>query len=71
MPTFAVNMKHSPESCPIFNAEVRQRVKEAIGKRKELAGKRAIKILSACTSVPEHLILYVVEAPSQAKTKGG
>jgi hypothetical protein len=71
MPTFAVNMKHPPESCPIFNGEVRKRVKEAVGKREELAGKREIKILSACTSVLEHLILYVVEVPSEAKTKGG
>jgi len=42
MPTFAVNMKHPPESCPIFNAEVRKRVKEAIGEREELAGKHKI-----------------------------
>jgi len=42
MPTFAVNMKHPPESCPIFDAEVRKRVKEAIGEREELAGKHKI-----------------------------
>lgn len=65
MPTFAVNMKHHPESCPMFNAELRKRFKEAIAKREDVAAKHKIKVLSGCTSILEHLILFVVEAPSQ------
>jgi hypothetical protein len=36
MPTFAVNMKHTPESCPRFNEEVRKKFKDAIIIRKML-----------------------------------
>ena len=35
LPTFAVNMKHTPESCPLFNAEVKKRFKEMLGKKEE------------------------------------
>jgi hypothetical protein len=35
VPTFAVNMKHTAESCPLFNAEVKKRFKEMLGKREE------------------------------------
>lgn len=66
MPTFSVNMKHTVESCPMFNAEVRKKFKEAAGKREEAAKKHGIRILSAWTSVLEHLVFYIVEAPSQA-----
>ena len=65
MPTFAVNMRHPPESCPMFDAEIRKRFKEAIARREDVAAKHEIKVLSACTSILEHLILFVVEAPSQ------
>ena len=65
MPIFSVNMKHTVESCAMFNAEVRKKFKEVVGKREEAAKKHGIKILSAWTSTLEHLIFYVVEAPSQ------
>jgi len=68
MPTFAVNMKHTAESCPLFNTEVKKRLKEMLGKREEVwdrAKKHDIHVLSAWTSVMDHLVFYVVEAPSQ------
>jgi len=65
MPTFAVNMKHPPESCPMFNNEIMKKLKEKVSKREEIAEKHEVKVVSACTSVLEHLIYYVVEAPSQ------
>ena len=68
MPTFAVNMKHTTESCPLFNAEVKKRFKEMLGKREEAwdrAKKHGIHVSSAWTSVLDHLIFYIVEAPSQ------
>lgn len=65
MPTFSVNMKHTVESCPMFNAEVMKKFKEVIGKRKEAAKKHGVKVLSAWTSILDHLIFYIVEAPSQ------
>lgn len=66
MPTFSANMRHSVESCPLFNAEVMKRFKEVIGRRREAAEKHGIKVLSAWTSILDHLIFYIVEASSQA-----
>ena len=65
MPIFSVNMRHTPESCAMFNEEVRNKFKQAVGKRAEAAKKHEIKIISAYTSILEHLIFYIVEAPSQ------
>ena len=68
VPTYAVNMKHTAESCPLFNAEVKKRFKETLGKREEAwdrAKKHNVQVLSAWTSVLDHLVFYVVEAPSQ------
>lgn len=58
-------MKHSVESCPMFNAEVLGKFKEVIGKREEVATKHEVKVLGAWTSILDHLIFYFVEAPSQ------
>lgn len=66
MVTFSVNMKHTVESCPMFNAEVKKRFKEAVSRREEVAKKHGVKVLSAWTSVLEHLVFYIIEAPSQA-----
>jgi len=65
MPTFSVNMKHSVESCAMFNPDVRKKFKEVVGKREKAAKKHGVKVLSAWTSTLEHLIFYIVEAPSQ------
>jgi len=65
IPTFSVNMKHTVESCPLFNAQVKKKFNAVIGKREEAAKKHKIKVLSAWTSVLDHLIFYIVEAPSQ------
>lgn len=65
MPVFSVNMKHSVESCPLFNAEVMEKFKKVIGRREEAARKHMVKVLSAWTSVLDHLIFWIVEAPSQ------
>jgi hypothetical protein len=68
VPAFAVNMKHTAESCPLFNAEVKKRFKEMLGKREEAwdrAKKHGVNVLSAWTSVLDHLVFYIVEASSQ------
>jgi hypothetical protein len=68
VPTFAVNMKHTADSCPLFNVEVKKRFREMLGKREEAwdrAKKHDVKVLSAWTSVLDHLVFYIVEAPSQ------
>jgi hypothetical protein len=62
-------MKHTPESCPMFNNEVKQKFKEVVGKREKVAEKYGIKIISAYTSVLDHLIYCIVEASSQQKVE--
>ena len=65
MPIFAVHMKHTPESCPMFNNDVKKRFKEVVGKREEVAKKHGIKVLSAYTSTLEHKVFFIIDAPSQ------
>jgi uncharacterized protein with GYD domain len=65
LPIFAVNMKHTPESCPMFNNDVKKKLKEAIGKREEVREKLGIKAISNFTSTLSHQIFAIVEAPSQ------
>jgi len=65
VPVFCVNMKHTVESCPSFNETVKQKFKGLIGKRQEVAKKYDVKILTAYTSTLDHLIFYIIEAPSQ------
>jgi hypothetical protein len=49
----------------MFNDEVRDKFKKAAVNRVEVAKKHEIKVLSAHTSILDHLAFYVVEAPSQ------
>ena len=65
MPIFAVSMKHTPESCPMFNNDVRKRFKEQVSKREEVMKKHGIKVLSGYTSTLSHVAFFIVEAPSQ------
>lgn len=65
MPIFVANGKHPAELCPMYNNEIKEKFKEKVSKREELAKKHEVKVISACTSVLDHLIYYVVEAPSQ------
>jgi len=65
VPVFSVNMKHSVESCPMFNENIRQKFKTLVGRQEEVAKKYDIKVLSAYTSTLEHLVFYIIEAPSQ------
>jgi len=61
-------MKHTAESCPLFNAEVKKRLKKMLGKREEAwdrAKKHGVHVSSAWVSVLEHLVFYIVEASSQ------
>ena len=65
MPVFAVNMKHTPESCPIFNKNVGRKFDGMVSRREEAAKKHGVKVMSAYTSTLNHPIFYIVEASSQ------
>lgn len=64
MPIFTVHMMHSVESCPLYNAETKKKLRELSSKRDEVALKHQINILTAVFSQLEHLIIYVTEAPN-------
>jgi len=69
MPIFAVNMRHYPESCPMFNNDVHEKFKKTVIKREDIAKKHKIKILSAVASVMDHRIFYVIESDSQMEVE--
>jgi hypothetical protein len=49
----------------MFNDDVKRRLREVFGRKEEIAEKHEIKVLGAYTSILDHLIFYVVDAPSQ------
>ena len=65
MPVFVVSMRHTPESCPMFNEDVKMRFRAVVGKREDIAKKHEVNIMSAYTSTLDHLVWFTVEAPSQ------
>ena len=58
-------IRHTPESRPTFNEDVKKKFGAVVGKRQEVAGKQEVKILSAYTSTLDHLAWFILEAPSQ------
>ena len=69
MPIYMVYMKHSVESCPVYNVDTKKKLKELSSKRKENAIKHQINVLSAVFSQLEHLIVYIVEAPNHKEVE--
>ena len=49
----------------MFNTDVRNKFKEAVRAREGAAKKHEIKIISAYTTLLDHSVYYIVEAPSQ------
>jgi len=66
MPIYALNMTHSAAQCPVFNEDVRKKFREGFVKKEEVAEKHRVKVLVSCVAVLEHVIFYVVDAPSQS-----
>lgn len=64
MPIFTVHMMHPTESCPIYNNATKKKLKSLSSKREEAALEHQINILTGVFSQLEHLIIYVLEAPS-------
>ncbi len=64
MPTYSVHMKHSVESCPVYNDDTKKKFRELSSKREEVALEYQINVITAVFSQLEHLIIYIVEAPN-------
>jgi hypothetical protein len=56
--------RHTPQSCPMFNAEGRKVYSNVLVKMPEALKKYGIKIVAACTVHSEHLEVYIFEAPN-------
>ena len=64
MPTFLIISRHSPENCPLSNEKMKAMTLELPGKLGGLENKHGVKRVGAWTVVPEHLLVWVYEAPS-------
>jgi hypothetical protein len=49
----------------MFNTKVKQKFEDVVGKREEVTKEKGIKIISAYTSILDHLAYCIVDAPSQ------
>jgi hypothetical protein len=58
-------MKHSPDNCPLFNDNIKNRMKEGFNRRADSMNRHKVKIMAAATSVLDHLTFYICESPSQ------
>ena len=64
MPTFLIISRHSPENCPINNEKMKKITLELPEKLGDLEKKHGIKRIGVWTVIPEHLTVWVYEAPS-------
>jgi hypothetical protein len=64
MPTFLIVSRHSPENCPINNEKMKKLTLELPEKLGDLEKKHGIKRVGVWTVIPEHLTVWVYEAPS-------
>lgn len=64
MPTFLIISRHSPENCPLNNEKMKTMTLELPDKLGWMEKKHGVKRIGAWTVVPEHLLVWVYEAPN-------
>jgi hypothetical protein len=64
MPTFLMISRHSPENCPLNNELMKKITLELPAKLGSLEKKHGLKRIGVWTVIPEHLTVWVYEAPS-------
>jgi hypothetical protein len=64
MPIFLIISSHSPENCPMNNEKMKRLMLELPDKLGGLENKHGIKRVGVWTVIPEHLFVWVYEAPS-------
>jgi hypothetical protein len=64
MAIFLIVSRHSPENCPINNEKMKQITLQLPEKLGALEKKHGIKRIGAWTVIPEHLTVWVYEAPN-------
>jgi hypothetical protein len=64
MPIFLIISRHSAENCPLNNEKMKTMTLELPAKLVGLEKKHRVNRIGAWTVVPEHLLIWVYEAPS-------
>jgi hypothetical protein len=64
MPIFLIISRHSPENCPMNNEKMKRMALELPEKLGGLEKKHGIERVGVWTVIPEHLLVWVYEAPS-------
>ena len=64
MPIFLIISRHTVENCPLNNEKMKKMTLELPAKLGRLEKKHGVKRIGAWTVVPEHLLIWVYEAPS-------
>jgi hypothetical protein len=64
MAIFLIVSRHSPENCPMNNEKMKKITLELPEKLGVLEKKHGIKRIGVWTVIPEHLTVWVYEAPS-------
>jgi hypothetical protein len=64
MATFLIVSRHSPQNCPLNNEKMKKITLELPEKLGGMEKKHGIKRIGVWTVIPEHLIVWVYEAPS-------
>ena len=64
MATFLIISRHSPENCPMNNEKMKKMTLELPDKLGGLEKKHGLKRVGVWTVIPEHLLVWVYEAPS-------
>jgi hypothetical protein len=64
MPIFLIISRHSAEICPLNNEKMKAMTLELPAKLSRLEKKHGVKRIGVWTVVPEHLLIWVYEAPS-------
>jgi hypothetical protein len=64
MPIFLIVSRHSPENCPLNNEKMKKITLELPEKLGVLEKKHGLKRIGVWTVIPEHLTVWVYEAPS-------
>ncbi len=64
MPTFLIISRHSPENCPINSEKMKKLTLELPEKLGALENKHDLKRVGVWAVIPEHLTVWIYEAPS-------
>ena len=64
MAIFLIVSRHSPENCPLNNEKMKTITLELPEKLGALEKKHGVSRIGAWTVIPEHLTVWVYEAPS-------